>query len=320
MARTQAQAPFQFDPQLTAVANLSRNTRLIADEVFPVVPVTQETFKYLVLPEGDDFTIPETIVGIEGEPNIVHASGDTETDAVDGHALIHPVPRQLQEQSQPNYDPMGRATEMVTNLLLLKKEKDVADMVFDSANYNADNVETLSSSDQWSDPTSDPIKAIVEANDTLVMEGNILVLGKEVATALRIHPAILKSFHANDGDSGVAPLSHLASVFGFDQVLVGSAWYNAKNLGQDPSLTRLFSKSAAILHRSQFSTPTARGIMTLSWGVSFTWPIGGRSLATFNWFDPAPGVNGTDKIKVASRYKHIVVAKNHGYLFLDAVE
>ena len=53
---------------MTAVAVRYRNTRFIADQVSPRLPVGTQTFKYWQHAMAEDFTIPDTRVGRRSAP------------------------------------------------------------------------------------------------------------------------------------------------------------------------------------------------------------------------------------------------------------
>ncbi|EAO9219497.1 phage capsid protein, partial [Salmonella enterica] len=64
-----------------------------------------------------------------------------------------------------NYDPLGRATERVSDIIMLDREVRTSKEVFNAANYPAGNKENLAAADQWDNDKSKPIKKIVTALD-----------------------------------------------------------------------------------------------------------------------------------------------------------
>lgn len=314
------QAQFEYDPQLTAVANAIANETLINDLVLPIVRVDQESFSYLELPRGEMFTIPETLIGHRGEPNEVTFHGKKRSGTVEGHALKSVIPTRMQEQAPRYYDPRARASAGTRDLLQLGVEKNMADVVFDADNYSADNKETLSGTGQWSHPDSDPVRTVLRTWDNMIMRPNVGILGRQVATELMVHPKIVKAFNGTEGGEGAVSLDFVARQMGLRRLLVGDAWFNTKNLGQDTSFSRVWGKHAAFLHESNVTFVRGDGaVSVLSWGVTFMWPINGQRYGTFTWRDPNPGVSGAETVKVSTQYVHKVVAPDFGYLFLNAV-
>jgi len=90
--------------------------------------------------------------------------------------------------------PVNHATEALTDLILLRREKRVADLVFSNDSYNSGHKETRSGTDQWSDYTnSEPREQILEALDVPLQRPNIFVLGNDTWRLLRQHPQIVSS-------------------------------------------------------------------------------------------------------------------------------
>lgn len=313
-------ANFEFDPELTAAINVTTNEALIYPDVLPRVPVTQETFQYLEIPVAERFRIPETLVGPRGKPNQVHFTGTKTPSATQDHALMGDVAGRSQDQATVFFDPRSNAAEGVDELMKLRKELAMADLVFDTTNYDASQIETLVGPGQWSDPTSNPVAKILTTKDKMVMRPNIMTLGQEVETQLLIHPKILGALRGREEASpGAATNGDLARLFGMEQVLVGKAWYDENAGLQDASLTRAWGKKVAMHHRSRRAVTTRNGIQILTWGANFVWPIDGQDFAAMSWIDLEPGATGVEWIKVATRYKHHVIAKLFGWLFVDAV-
>lgn len=314
------QAQFEFDPELTAVANAIAQDTLINDQILPIVRVEQESFSYLELPRGEMFTIPETLIGQRGEPNEVTFHGKKQTGSVEGHALKSVIPTRMQEQAPRYYNPRARAATGTRDLLQLGVEKNMADVVFDPDNYDANHKETLAGTGQWSHEESDPIRYMLRIFDNLMVRPNVGVIGRQVATELTLHPKIVRAKNGNEGGEGTVNLSFVASQLGLRKLLVGDAWFNAKNLGQDVSFSRVWGKHAAFLHESNVTFIRGDGAVSiLSWGVTFMWPINGQRYGTFTWRDPNPGVSGAETVKVSTQYTHKVIAPDFGYLFLNAV-
>ena len=316
-----ADTSFEFDPQLTEVVNATRNEDLIHEEVYPIVRVDQETYSYLEIPEGEDFQVPETEIGPTGDPNEMVYTGRETPGKVKGHAVAAKVPRQAQAQRRRNYDPRARHAIGIRRGMDLRKELDMADRVFDPANYNAPRgyVEVFAGPAQWSDPASDPTRKVAITMDKHVMRPNIAVLGQNVSTYVRIHPRIISAFNRNQGEEGKVNLGFVADLWELDAVLVGRAWYNTNAVNLDPSLDRVWGNRMALMHRSFESVTTEQGIQVLSYGVTFVWPIDGQDMASFSWTDPKPGTRGVEWVKVSRHYDHKLVSRDFGHLFVDVV-
>jgi len=307
-----ANAPFPVQPYLTAIAIAYRNPVLIADEVLPRVPVGVQDFKYLKHNLADGFTIPDTKVGRRGKPNQVDFQATETSSSTQDYGLDDPVPQADIDNAPANYDPLMRATEGVTDLILLDREKRTADLVFDAAQYATANKTTLSGTSQWSDFTnSDPLAAILNALDGMVMRPSIMVLGQAVFTKLRTHPKVVQAFYGNAATAGVVPREFLAQLLEMEAVLVGQGWLNTAKKGQPVSLARVWGKKCALLYRDRLADAN-RGV---TFGFTAEW--GSRVAGAQP--DPDIGLRGGQRVRVGESVKELLTANDLGYLFTDAV-
>ena len=306
--------PFPVTAQLSAVAIAYRNTKLIADDVLPRVPVPDQSFKYLSYPKGTFFTVPDTKVGRKSAPGQVEMSATEATDSTVDHALDDPVPNaDIQAaESQPNLpNPLMKSTEFVTDLLELAREKRTADLVFAAANYATGNKSTLSGTSQWSHTSSDPVTAIMDALDAMIMRGNVLVIGRAAFTKLAMHAKICKAVFGNNTDAGIVQRQQLAALFELDEVLVGEGWINTAKKGQAATMVRVWGKHAVLAHRNK-NADTQRGTtfgMTAQWGAR----IAGSE------YDKNIGMRGGQIVRVGESVKELLLANDLAYMFEDAV-
>ncbi|MBI0114211.1 MULTISPECIES: hypothetical protein [unclassified Gilliamella] len=303
------QRPFPIDPQLTAVAIAYRNTKLIADEVLPRVPVESPAFKWLEYDFSERFTLPNTRVGRTSQPNQVEFSAIEKESSVTDYGLDSPVPQDDIDSAITGYDPLGHATEATTDLILLDREVRTANVLFNGDNYN--NKTTLTTAEQWNDPTSDPIKLITDAFDSMIQRPNIGTLGRRVATILRRHPKIVAAYHGNSGESGLVPLGFLADLLELESIYVGDAFLNSAKPGKSPKLLRAWGDKAAFIVRNKLAN--TKGGVTFGYTAQFKDRVSG----SIN--DPDIGLRGGQRVRVGESVKEIVVAKDAGYLFENVI-
>lgn len=310
--------PFTPSAQYTAIALAYQNKELIADMVLPRTSVSERSFKWDLRTKSDLFTIPNTRVGRKGRPDEVEFTATEQTSSVQDFGLDDVVPMEDIEsaRSKPGLDPLGRAVEGVTNLILLDREKRVSDLVFAAATYPSGSKTTLSGTSQWSDTAnSDPVDAIMAAAEGMLMRPNTLVLGSQVAYKLRRHPKVVAAYVPAGGNAsvgGVVPLQALADLFEVDRVLVGSAWYNTAKPGQTASLGRIWGKHAALLRINPLANVRGNDI---SFGM--TAEYGSRISGTIA--EPNVGLRGAQRVRVGESVKEIVTASDMGYFFENAI-
>jgi hypothetical protein len=310
-----AHAPFPIVPYLTAIAITYRNKRLIADDVLPRTHVGAQEFTYFKLAVENGFTIPDTRVGRTSQPNQVEFTGEEVAAATRDRALDDPVPNADIENARNNPtlgDPLGKATEYLTDLIALDREVRVAAKVFDPANYGTNNKASLEDEEQFSDfEHSDPIGVIQGALDSMIMRGNKLVMGRVVASTLVRHPKIVNAFNGTAGDSGIVPLAFLAQLFELDQILIGEGWVNTARKGQPPDLQRVWGNALALI----YSNPLATVLNGTTFGFSAEW--GARIAGSIP--DNDIGMRGGVRVRVGESLAEVITAPDLGYLITDIV-
>ncbi len=309
-------APFPTRPDYTAIAVAYRNERLIADDVAPRHPVGAKEFKYFKYRLADGFTIPDTKVGRKSAPNQVEFGADEGTASVEDHGLDDPIPQDDIDAAKniPNYDPMADTTLMLTDTILLAREKRVADLVFDDTQYAAGNKVTLAGNDRWdvNHADSDPVADILAGLDACVMRPNIMTIGRLAWTKLSTHTKMAAAVFKQGSTSGIVTRQMVADLFELDEVLVGEAWINTAKKGQTPVMARCWGKHCALLYRDKLAKPQQRGRMTFA----VTGQFGGRIAGTIP--DPKIGLKGGQMVRVGEQVKELITANDLGY-FLKTV-
>jgi len=304
------QAPFVTDPRLTNIAVAYINEAMIADRVMPRTPVGQREFRYLKYEQEERFTVPNTRVGRKSRtPEVEFGAGEA-TGSVEDYGLEDAIPQQDVDNAPEGYDPIGHATEAMTDLVMLDREIRVANIVHDPATYPASNKVDLSNSTQWSDYTnSDPIGDIHKGQDTLLADANIAVVGHQAWRTLSRHPEIIKAIHGNSGDSGVATRDQVAELLELDEIIVGRARMNTARPGQAANFKRVWGDHFALLHRNNLADTRQ--------GVTFAMsPVFGDRVAMQKPDDDI-GLRGGTRVRTGESIGEVVVAPDVGYLLQD---
>lgn len=314
--------PFVVDAALSAIAIKFSNpdVNLIADRVLPRVPVGGEKFKWLRFPVEDSFTVPSTLVGRKGRPNQIEVGATEEDSSVLDYGLDDLVPnsdvdaaRQQREAGFSTYDPEARATEVLTDLVLLDREIRVAATVFNLNTYAASNRVTLSGTSQFSDiANSDPIGVINGALDaTLVMRPNKMVIGQLAWTRLRSHPHIVNAVKGGNLNRGNATREQVAELFELQEVLVGSSFVNTARKGQAAAMNRVWGKHISLMYQNSVAGPDAG--MTFGYTAQYGTRIAGRIP------DSNIGLQGGAAIRVGERVREMIAAPAVAYFIQNAV-
>ncbi len=312
--------PFAPSPQYTAIALAYANKELIADAILPRMTVTERSFKWDLHTKSEMFTIPSTLIGRKGVPNEVEFTAVEQSASVNDYGLGFVVPREDIDAaaSKPGLDPLGKHTEGTTELILLDREKRVADKLFNADTYAAGNKVTLSGNDQWSafaQAASDPVEDILAAFEGMLMRPNVAVFGSQVWYQLRRHPKILAAIYptgSNATTGGIATLNQVKEVLEIPTIHIGTAFVNTAKPGQTASYSRIWGKHAAFLHLNPLAGLRGNGI---SFGA--TAEYGTRIAMTRE--DPDIGLRGGVRGKVGESLVELITAPDCGYFFENAV-
>jgi hypothetical protein len=303
---------FPRDKHLTSIAIAYKNpdTALIADAVFPRVPVGKEQFEWVEYPIDQAFNIPDTRVGEKSKVNRVEISGTKRTSSTEDYGIEIPLSASDISQAAPGFDPKAAATERATGIVLLDREARAASMAFNAALYDAEHKDTLAGALQWSDPASDPLKVILSEFDGCLIRPNCLALGQSVWSFLSVHPKLVKAANGNDGDAGRCSKEKLAELLEIAEVVVGAAWVNTAKPGKPPVLTRAWGKSALGFYRDR--TVTTAGGITFGITAQFGTRIAGAQ-------DIDIGLRGGVAVRAGESVKEVIVAPGAAFLWSAAV-
>ena len=306
------QRPYPNDPRLTGIAIAFKNGEMIADQVMPRVQVGRTSFKWNEYDFAEGITVPVTIVGRKGRPTEVEFTAQERDGGTEDHALDDVVPNDDVNDAPAGsgIDPLGQATEGLTNLIALGREIRVAAKVQDPANFN--HVDALTGTDQFDDPASDPSETILDAISTGLVRPNIAVTSLAVYNKLRKNVALVQAITGNDSGKGAVTRQQLAEYFELDEILVGTGWVNTAKPGQTPVYARVWGKSFALLRRAPIVT--AKG--EPSWG--FTAQFGDRVAKRID--EPKTGLRGAVRVRVGESVGEIIQSKEAGYLLQDVID
>ncbi len=214
------------DPVLTELARGYTNAEYVAESLFPFVPVKKEAGK---IPQfgKEAFKIYNTERAIRAKSNRISPEGRSTIDYVlDEHDLEYPI--DYRESEEDIFSLEEHATMVVTEGILLRREKIAADLAQELNNYPSGNKITLSGTSQWTDYTnSDPISNIKDGKEAIRSKigryPNVLLLGAQAYKALKDHPQLLERIKYSM--KGILTAELMQEIFDIEKVVVGKAIY-----------------------------------------------------------------------------------------------
>lgn len=227
------------------------------------------------------------------------------------------VREMLDQQRTNNADPAlalrETATLNCTNDVMTRIDADWASELFVSGVWATD----TTPANLWDDQTNGtPIEDIRTAVRTVASatgyKPNVMVMGPAVWDALTDHPQFTDRIKYTQ--TGIVGPELLASLFGFDKVVVAEAVRNTAAEGATEATSHILGKNALVAYK-----PDAASLNTPSAWYTFVWSglIGsnmGMRIRNYN----LPERDNSEVIEAEAAYDHKVVSSDLGYFF-DAV-
>jgi Phage major capsid protein E len=303
-----------IDPILSTIAQGYQNSEMVANYLFPTVPVGlrggniitfgKEGFMLYGSQRAPGENTKRVSFGYSGAP---YALVDYSLEG------LAPVEIMQEAQNGPGID-IGQSTIAgVSDIMALRLEKQAADIARTAASYAAANKITRSGTAQWSDLTtgvSDPINDIENAKDAVRAatgkRPNTVVMGAAVMAKLRQHPKIVDRIKYTGRD--VATPELLAALFGVQRVVVGDAIYS-NDAGT--AFTDVWGKDVVVAY-TEIGSMASSGLPS----YGYTYQLSGYPQVEEPYFDR----NAKSWIYPVTRVEAPVLASAlAGYLITNAV-
>lgn len=252
----------------------------VADKIFPILRVTKQSDIYFQYSKADSFRDQVVERGRGAES----AGMDWNIKEADPyHCRKYALHYDITQEEKVNYDdPINvdkDTTEILTDKMLLKREKDFQAKFFKAGVWQTDKTGVATGTPtstqvlQWSNPASDPVVDV--NNNMLEMAGktgkkpNFAIMSPDVFYALKNHEAIIDRIKYTQ--KGIVTIDLIASLFELDAIYIPWAVINTGATTQkyDETLEDtnfMYSGSMLIGHRTMtpsLKTPTA--------GYIFAW-------------------------------------------------
>ena len=220
----------RINAYLSEVARGYRNNAFVAQYLFPEIPTEKEKTDIFEF-NKEAFNIYDTERAIRAESNIISPQGFTKhTTTLTEHDLSYPIDDR-EEQEAEKVKLQLHATNVVTEGLKLKHEKQCADLVQDVDNYPDENKIILSSTSCFNWSASDPQGVIDDGKDQvsakIAQDPNTMVIGQSAWKLLKKHPQ-LKGL-LSDNLNKLVTVELLKEIFEIENVFIGKSIYADKD-------------------------------------------------------------------------------------------
>lgn len=302
-----------------AIAYKQKVEDLIADKVFPIVPVAKQSDRIFTFPKEYWMRIQAGIraPGTESR-GISFRIEHTTTYYCDVHACHHDVSEEtLRNADIPNLE--QQITEFLIWQLLLEREADWVKNFFDPTGKTPGVNFWHTASVNWTDATADPVAQILEASDYIAkntgFRPNVLVLGPTAYRVLRTHPAVREQVVYAPGTSadvrGLVTPELLAKLFDLDKVLVGKASHAPGPEGGPVTTDFVFPDNALLVY-----APPTPGLLLPSGGYIFEWTGFNEGYSVRVSTIPMPHLRSI-RYEADMAYHAKLLGPDLGYLFTD---
>lgn len=236
------------DPILSQYARGYRQRELVASALFPIAFVDQYGGKVLTFGK-EHFRLYNTARAPGASTARIQLGYAGEDYSIIPHDLEAVVPRERAADAAavPGIDLAQRSVRVTLSAMWLSHEHAAASLATNAANYASTNKITLTGTDRWTDPTSDPITDIENAKDAIAvstgMDPNTMVLSRSSASALRRHPKVVGKLPSNV--TQIVSVAQLAEILEIRNLRVASAIYAT---GADDTLTQVWGDDAVLAY------------------------------------------------------------------------
>jgi hypothetical protein len=303
-----------IDPLLSNASSAYIPEGAIADQLLPGLKFSQYTGK-LGGYGKNHLRIESTVIGGKGKYRMVESIvRSTQGFEIEGHGLSGLVTKQDYKNVIDPFDAEKDETMGISTILLLEKEKGLADAL-GSTSVMTQNT-TLSGTSQFSDYTnSDPVtkfnaaKAAVRAGCGAV--ANAVIMDYAVAEVLRYHPQLLDALGFKWAKPGGLTNEDLAKALNVQKVFVPNCMYNSAKEGQTDVLASVWGKNIVFA-----VIPDSAQKYQISLGYNIRLDDGSpRKVYKQSVFNPP----GSTEVLVEDEYDMLLSDVTAGYLIKDAI-
>ncbi len=258
------------------------NYGFIADKICPIVDVGEDAEQGVYF-EWDKYYLNSTVEDVRAIRG--HSNEPDDPTVIEktynalAHSLAKPIdPREFKQHKNKELKLVQAIQDGLLSLLLIKKEKRVANLFLTAANYDSGNKETLSGSNQWSDfINSDPEAKIESSRETVALSGfepNTIMIPINTWRKIRQHPQIRALIKSLDSklltDDMIVP-----ALFGLELVVPGSRSVTSLP-GATESLSRIWGDFVWIGFINKKGSP-----VKMDPSFAYTFQASGRKTETF---------------------------------------
>lgn len=301
------------DKALENISVAYKNDRLIASQLSPSVKVKHESDLWYTY-SREQLILPQTLRGNGAVATEVDYTVSTTTYVLNAHGVKQLVTDRDRDNADAAIKPDIDATEYLTQLILMRREADLLELIGTTANWA--NVTSLTSTFAWSANTSlsNPIAFVDSAASVIAQNSgklpNVVAMDDRTFRAAKEHTQTVDRVKFTSPES-LGP-AILARLFNVDQVLVSGA---IQNTGQELlSETMAFMMTDAAWIGYVERSPGLRKPSAL---YTLEQTSDGSPYMVKKWREEE---RGGDFVEVNTKFRHVVPASQCAYIIANTVQ
>ena len=297
----------RINAYLSEVARGYGNNSFIAENLFPIIDSEKEKIDIFQF-NKDAFQLYDTERAIRANSNVISPKGFSKhTATLAEHDLAYPIDYREEDEAE-KVKLQLHATNVVTEGLKLKLEKQCADLAQDPKNYATENKIALSGTSQFTNEASDPLKVVNAGKDAVCgkigKDPNTLVMGQEVWQALKQN-SNLKKLIASSSNK-IITLDLLKEFFEIENIVVGRSIYADAN----NNFARVWGNNIILAYVPKLTSRT-------EYDPSFGYTVRKKDALQIDEYQKEG--NKVKYIRATDIYTPFLVGAEAGYLISNAV-
>lgn len=221
--------------------------------------------------------------------------------------------REIDNADEP-LKPEIDTTETLTDIILLDREFEIAELLTTASNYPSGHAESLSGGNKWTDYTnSNPVKKVDEIRSKIAKElggqyPNVMIVSDSVHNVLKMHPVIRDIIKYTA--FGKATEVELAKIFEVDKYIVATTTYDTQkeNVSETRQTNYVWGNNVILA----YVNPKV-GIKSVTFGLTFV-KQNGRKVLVEELKDPEG-----KRIIVKDMFDVKLVCPYAGYLLTSVI-
>lgn len=257
------------DQLLSQIALNYRPEGMIADQIFPIVPVMKESDSYPVFNRGEAFAIEKTTRSRGTEANRVTRSVSSAQYIVKNYALAQdtPIEDRANMDAAWQFELEAGAVRYLQDKLMLDWDRRALSLAVANVGTTFLTGSSWAAAANAGDPVSIIWQMMEQVKATTAKQPNSLIFGWQAYNYLRRNVNIRNFVNGLNNGQGAVTRAGIQNAFEVERLLVAEAFYNPANENKAATFSTTFPKDAVMAYYAPL-TPSRE---QPSFGYSFRW-------------------------------------------------